>query len=110
MEDQNESQYEEWQKDVEYLVGVLKESFESDEARYNLDELNDILYVELEGLDEYSDEEIIEIAEPILNEIELDFEDVVLLPLGWILSFYPDWSRDLHSALLRGMNQKRFLG
>ncbi len=82
MEDQNESQYEEWQKDVEYLVGVLKESFESDEARYNLDELNDILYVELEGLDEYSDEEIIEIAEPILNEIELDFEDVVLLPLG----------------------------
>ena len=82
MEDQNETQYEEWQKDVEYLVSILKESFESDEARYNLDELNDILYVELEGLDEYSEEEIIEIAEPILNEIELDFEDVVLLPLG----------------------------
>lgn len=82
MDDQNETQYEEWQKDVEYLVDILKKSFESNEARYSLDELNEILYVELEGLDEYSDEEIIEIAEPILNEIELDFEDVVLLPLG----------------------------
>lgn len=81
MADENENQYEEWQKDVEYLVSILKESFESDEARYNLDELNEILYVELEGLDEYSDDEIIEIAEPILNEIELDFEDIVLLPL-----------------------------
>lgn len=81
MADDNETQYEEWQKDVEYLVGILKESFESDEARYNLDELNEILYVELEGLEDYSDDEIIEIAEPILNEIELDFEDIVLLPL-----------------------------
>lgn len=82
MDDQNETQYEEWQKDVEYLVDILKKSFESNEVRYSLDELNEILYVELEGLDEYSEEEIIEIAEPILNEIELDFEDVVLLPLG----------------------------
>ncbi len=81
MADENEIQYEEWQKDVEYLVSILKESFESDEARYNQDELNEILYVELEGLEEYSDDEIIEIAEPILNEIELDFEDIVLLPL-----------------------------
>lgn len=82
MDDQNESQYEEWQKDVEYLVDILKKSFESNDARFSLDELNEILYVELEGLEEYSDDEIIEIAEPILNEIELDFEDVILLPLS----------------------------
>lgn len=82
MNDPNESQINEWKEEVEYLVGVLKESFESTDARYSVDELNDILYVELEGLDEYSDDEIVEIAEPILEEIELDFEDIILLPLG----------------------------
>lgn len=81
MEESNESEFEEWQKDVEYLVNVLKESFEATEARYNVDDFNDILYVELEGLDDYSEDEIIEIAEPILDLIELDFEDVVLVPL-----------------------------
>lgn len=82
MNDANESQINEWQEEVEYLVGVLKESFESTDARYSVDELNDILYVELEGLDEYSEDEIVEIAEPILEEAELDFEDIILLPLG----------------------------
>ena len=82
MNDANESQIIEWQEEVESLVGVLKESFESTDARYSVDELNDILYVELEGLDEYSEDEIVEIAEPILEEVELDFEDIILLPLG----------------------------
>lgn len=82
MNDANESQINEWQEEVEYLVGVLKESFESSDARYSVDELNDILYVELEGLSDYSEEEIVEIAEPILEEVELDFEDIILLPLG----------------------------
>ncbi len=81
MDQNNETEFEEWEKDVEYLVGILKESFESTDARYSVDDLNDILYVELEGLDEYSEEEVIEIAEPILDVIELDFEDVILLPL-----------------------------
>lgn len=73
---------EEWEKDVMYLVEILKESFESTDARYSVDELNDILYVELEGLNEYSEDEIVEIAGPILDEIELDFGDIILLPLG----------------------------
>lgn len=81
MEEINESEFEEWQKDVEYLVNILKESFESADARYSIDDQNDILYIELEGLDEYSEEEIVEIAEPLLDEIELDFGDVVLLGL-----------------------------
>ena len=81
MDKNNESELEEWEKDVQYLVSVLKESFESTDARYSVDDLNDILYVELEGLDEYSEEEIIEIAEPILDIIELDFEDIILVPL-----------------------------
>ncbi|MCC5906117.1 MAG: hypothetical protein JJU13_07930 [Balneolaceae bacterium] len=81
MEETNESEFEEWEKDVEYLVGILKESFESTDARYSVDDINDILYVELEGLNDFSEEEIIEIAEPILDLIELDFGDVILVPL-----------------------------
>ena len=78
---EQEAEFEAWREDVEYLVDILKESFESTDARYNVDEMNDILYVELEGLHEYSDEEIVEIAEPILDVIELDFEDIILVPL-----------------------------
>lgn len=81
MAENNESELEAWQEDVNFLVGVLKESFESTDASYYVDEMNDILYVELEGLQEYPDEEIVEIASPILEEIELDFEDIILLPL-----------------------------
>jgi hypothetical protein len=80
MEENNESDLEAWQKDVEYLVKILKESFESTDARYSVDDMNEILYVELEGLNDYSDEEIVEIAEPILETIQLDFEDIILLP------------------------------
>ena len=81
MPERTELDFEEWIKDVEYLVNALKESFESTDAQYSIDEMNDILYVELEGLDEYSEDEIVEIAEPILDIIELGFEDIVLLPL-----------------------------
>lgn len=82
MADETEQEYQAWHEDIEYLVKVLKESFESTEASYYQDELNNILYVELEGLDEYSNDEIVEIAEPILEELDLDFEDIILLPLS----------------------------
>lgn len=81
MPEENESDFEEWIQDVEFLVHTLKESFESTDARYNIDEMNDILYVELEGLEQYPEDEIIEIAEPIFEIIELEFEDIILVPL-----------------------------
>ena len=81
-EQEQEQEYQAWQEDIEYLVKILKESFESADTSYSVDEYNDILYVELEGLDEYSEEEIVEIAGPILEELDLDFEDIFLLPLS----------------------------
>jgi hypothetical protein len=82
MSEQNEEEaLSSWEKDVEYLVNTLKESFESTEARYSVDDHNDILYVELEGLQDYSDEEIVEIAEPFFEMADLDFEDIILMPL-----------------------------
>lgn len=81
MSDNNESQISAWREDIEYLVTILKESFESSDARYSVDEQNDILYVELEGLQDYDEGEIIDIAEPLLDAIDLDFDDIILLPL-----------------------------
>lgn len=80
MTDETEQEYQAWHEDIQFLVNVLKESFESTSSAYYLDEMNNILYVELEGLDEYSNEEIAEIAQPVLEELDLDFEDVILLP------------------------------
>lgn len=81
MADPTEEEYQEWMKDLQYLVNTLKESFESTEARFTIDELNDTLYIELEGLNDYSDQEIQEIAEPIFDIIELEFENIILLPI-----------------------------
>jgi len=69
-------------KDLNYLVDTLKLSFESADARFTVDELNDTLYIELEGLEGYSEEEIEEIATPLLEITELEFEDIILLPLS----------------------------
>lgn len=82
MADLTEEEYQEWMNDLQFLVDTLQQSFESTEARFTVDELNDTLYIELEGLHEYSDEEIEEIAGPVFDIIELDFEDIILLPLS----------------------------
>ena len=81
MDDLNEQEHQAWTEDVEYLVKILKESFESTDAAYFVDEINEILYVELEGLNEYPDDDIEEIAGPIFEVLDMDFEDIVLLPL-----------------------------
>lgn len=82
MPEPTEEEYQEWMNDLQYLVDTLKKSFESTEARFTVDELNDTLYIELEGLHEYNDDEIEEIAGPIFEIIELEFEDIVLLPIS----------------------------
>lgn len=82
MSDTTEQEYQEWMKDLNYLVDTLKLSFESADARFTVDELNDTLYIELEGLEAFSEEEIEEIAAPLLEITELEFEDIILLPLS----------------------------
>ncbi|MEX2600951.1 MAG: hypothetical protein WD355_04845 [Balneolaceae bacterium] len=81
MTDINESELEAWQEDTAFLVKTLADIFESTDFRYYIDEINETLYVELEGLHDYSDDEIAELAEPVFEELDLDFENIVLLPL-----------------------------
>lgn len=82
MSEPNESEYTAWREDVDFLIQTLQDLFESTDVRAYVDEIRNQLYIELEGLQEYPDEEIAEIAEPILSELDLDFEDIILLPLG----------------------------
>lgn len=81
MSEPTEDEIKAFIEDVEYLVNILKESFESTDSQFFIDEQNEILYVKLEGLNDYSEEEIEEIAGPVLDELDLDFEEIILLPL-----------------------------
>ena len=81
MQTKEEHEYQSFEQDVDLLVQALKDSFESTDANYRIDDLNNSLYVYLEGLAEYSEEEIEEFAAPLLEELDLDFEHIFLLPL-----------------------------
>jgi hypothetical protein len=81
MQTKEEQEYQSFEEDVALLVNALKDSFESTEANARIDDLNNSLYVYLEGLNEYEDQEIDEIASPLLEELDLDFEHIYLLPL-----------------------------
>ena len=80
MQTKEEQEYESFEQDVDLLVKALKDSFESTEANYRIDDLNNALYVYLEGLKDYSEQEIEEFAAPLLKELDLDFEHIFLLP------------------------------
>lgn len=82
MTDTPETEYQAWEEDVQFLVRTLAEIFESDAYRYHVDDINNLLYIELGGLDKFDEEEIVELAEPVLSELDLDFEDVILVPLN----------------------------
>lgn len=75
-----EMDFKSYEEDLNVLVETLKESFESSEVEYHIDEINDTLYIKLEGLDDYSQQEIVEIAGPILGELDMDFEEIVFMP------------------------------
>lgn len=81
MSEPTEDEIKAFMEDVEFLIQTLKDSFESDDAQFFIDEQNEILYVKLEGLNDYTEDEIEEIAAPVLSELDLDFEEIIILPL-----------------------------
>ncbi len=81
MQTKEEHEYQSFEQDVDLLVAALKDSFESSDANYRIDDLNNSLYVYLEGLEDYSEQEIEEFTAPLLEELDLDFEHIFLLPL-----------------------------
>jgi len=75
-----EMDYKAFEEDLNMLVQTLKDSFESSEVEYHIDEINETLYIKLEGLEDYAQAEIVEIAGPILEELDMDFEEIIFLP------------------------------
>ena len=76
-----EQEHQAFEEDLQLLITTLKKSFESTEVSYFVDEHNDTLYVKLEGLEDYPEHEIEEIAYPIFEELDMDFDEIILLPL-----------------------------
>lgn len=81
MSSSEEHDFQAFEEDLNVLIQTLKDSFESTDAEYYIDEMNDTLYLKLEGLDDYSQEEVVEIAGPVLEELDMDFEEIIFMPL-----------------------------
>lgn len=81
MDELHESDYEAYEKDIELLVDTLRQCFNAEKARYNIMGHRNTLFIEIEGLDALTPEEISEVAEPVLDELDMDFDEVSLLPL-----------------------------
>ncbi|MFH5833463.1 hypothetical protein ACG2F4_05485 [Halalkalibaculum sp. DA3122] len=77
----DESDYQAYEQDLELLTETLRKCFNAGRARYNVVGHQNALFVEIEGLDELTPEEISEVAEPVLEELDMDFDEISLLPL-----------------------------
>lgn len=81
MSDFKDEDYEAYEQDIELLVDTLRKCFNAEKARYNVVGHQNTLFIEIEGLDELSPEEISEVAGPVLDELDMDFDEISLLPL-----------------------------
>ncbi len=73
---------EAFEEDIERLVEALKAAFGGGGAsRWYHDETTETLYIELECLENMPEEEIEMLAGPVLEDTDLDFEEILLLPM-----------------------------
>jgi len=77
----SESDYMAYEEDLELLTETLRKIFDAERARYYVAGHQNTLYIEIEGLDELDDNLIAEAAGPVLDELDMDFDEVSLLPL-----------------------------
>lgn len=82
MAELEDADYEAYEQDIELLVDTLRKCFNAEKARYSVVGHLNTLFIEIEGLDELSAEEISEVAEPVLDELDMDFDEISLLPLS----------------------------
>ncbi len=69
-----------FENDINELVSQIRTAFNAEKSRWFLHEQTDTLYVEISGIDSISEEEIDALMTPIMDELELDFEEIILLP------------------------------
>lgn len=81
MAELDDADYEAYEQDIELLVDTLRKCFDAEKARYSVVGHQNTLFIEIEGLDELDAETISEVAEPVLEELDMDFDEISLLPL-----------------------------
>ncbi len=81
MTDFTEEDYEAYEQDLEILVDTLRKCFNAEKARYSVIGHQNALYIEIEGLEALSNKEIQDVAEPVFNELDMDFDEISLVPL-----------------------------
>ena len=81
MAELTDDDYEAYEQDLQILVDTLRKSFDAAKARYQVVGHQNALYVEIEGLEELSEEQIQDVAEPIFNELDMDFDEIFLVPM-----------------------------
>lgn len=81
MAELDDADYEAYEQDIELLVDTLRKCFNAEKARYSVVGHQNTLYIEIEGLDEFDAATISEVAEPVLDELDMDFDEISLLPL-----------------------------
>lgn len=82
MADLENADYEAYKQDIELLVDTLRKCFNAEKARYSVIGHQNTLYIEIEGLEELNPQEISDVAEPVLDELDMDFDEISLLPLN----------------------------
>ncbi|MFW6157666.1 MAG: hypothetical protein ACOC4S_02365 [Balneolaceae bacterium] len=81
MAELSEEDYQAYEEDIAVLVDTLRKVFDSSDARHFIVGHRNTLIIELEGLQDYSNEEIAELAGPVLDELDMDFDEISLQPL-----------------------------
>lgn len=66
---------------VEELAKALAEQFGADSYAITEDSFREILFIRIAGLSKFSEDEIQNRAAPLLDEIESDYEEIILVDL-----------------------------
>ncbi len=72
---------EDFEAEINQLVIRLQAELGEGASRWYYDDQSEILYIELESINGASDETIEQKAGPVLDSCELDFEEIILLPI-----------------------------
>lgn len=80
MSNQPDPDFEPNENDIELLADTLRQCFSAKKARYHIND--ETLIIEISGLALLSENEISEIAKPILDELDPGFDEITLLDLN----------------------------
>lgn len=66
---------------VDELAREMAAVFGTKEYQITIDSFREILYIRIKGLSSFKEDKINELASPLLDEIESDYEEIILLDL-----------------------------